>query len=166
MNQCELCQAPKAAKSCAECGRAACKNCLCFLEQDKFRFHPEPPAFATKGIFCFECFESLVKPEVERYDEVLARSEKVTLIPISYRGYVACLRKAQYPTEVEAEAGKGIAVWKLKFLAAWQGYDAIVDLEAENRKTRNAGWESKVWNAKGLFVALDHAKFRPPPESF
>jgi hypothetical protein len=162
---CEVCAAPKANKRCGECGRSVCKNCVNFLSQDQFRFHPEPPAFAKVGVFCAECFDRLVRPELEHYEEVLARSEQVTLVGSSYRGYIPCLKKAKDPSEVTDDAGRGIAIWRLKFLAAWQGYDSVIELEAEHRKIRNHGWESKVWSARGHFVCLDHARFRPPEES-
>ncbi len=164
-SSCELCGAAKAHKECGECGRMACKNCLNYLEQDQLRFHPDPPAFVMHGIFCAECYESLVKPELDHYEEVLARSEKITLVRTSYRGYIPYLKKAKDPSEVVDDAGRGIAIWRLKFLAAWQGYDTVIELEAEHRKIRNFGYESKVWSARGHFVCLDHVKFRPPEES-
>lgn len=162
---CELCQAPKATKTCSECERHVCKNCVEFLEQDKFRFHPAPPSFVGKGVFCTDCYESLVRPEVEKYDEVQARSELVKFVRNSFRGYIPTFRKAKFPVEVKDEAGRGQALLKLKFLCAWEGYDTVINMEVEHSKTRNHGWESKVWAARGTFVDLDHAKFRPPEES-
>lgn len=165
MSGCDLCGAPKAPKTCGLCERHVCKNCVQFLEADKFRFLPEPPSFAGHGIFCVDCFEEQVRPEVEKYDEVLARSEQVKLVRASFHGYIPVFRKADRPTEVKDDAGRGIATWRLKFLCALAGYDTVIEFEAEHSKTRNHGWESKVWRASGRFVDLDHKKFRPPEES-
>ncbi len=162
---CDLCAAPKAAKSCGECAAHVCKNCVQYLEQDKFRFHPHPPAFAQHGVFCVDCFDALVRPEVERYEEVLARSETIVIVRSSFRGFIPCLKKAERMTEVKDDAGRGIAIWRLKFLAAWEGYDSIIELEAEHHKNRHHGWESKVWSARGQFACIDHQRFRPPEES-
>lgn len=165
MKECELCGAPKAVKECGECEAQVCKNCVQYLEQDKLRFHPSPPAFVKHGIFCANCFDTLVRPEIEKYDEVLARSETVKIVRASFRGYIPTFKKAKFPTEVRDDAGRGIAIWRLKFLCAWEGYDTVIEMEAEHSKNRNHGWESKVWAARGHFVDLDHAKFRPPEES-
>ncbi len=162
---CELCGSPKSYKSCGLCERAVCKNCVAFLEADKLRFHPNPPAFARHGIFCADCFESEVRAEVEKYEEVLARSEQVKIVRASFHGYIPCLRKADRTTEVNDDAGRGIAIWRLKFLCAWEGFDTVIELDTKHKKVRNEGWENKVWSATGRFVNLDHAKFRPPEES-
>lgn len=165
MSSCDLCGAPKSVKTCGECEAHVCKNCVKYLEQDRLRFHPELPAFTKHGVFCADCFDYLVQPELEKYDEVLARSEQITIVRSSFRGYIPCFQKADGFTEVKDDAGKGIAVWRLKFLAAWHGYDSIIELEAEHHKHRNFGWESKAWSARGQFANIDHKRFHPPEES-
>lgn len=104
-----------------------------------------------------------MEPELARYDEVLARSEVVVVVYDSYRGFVPCLRKAKEPTRVRAgDAGRGIVIQRLKFLAAWDGFDAVIELETKAEKVRNHGWETKAWSGQGLFACLDHKRFRPP----
>ena len=165
MSGCDLCGAPKAIKTCGLCERDVCKNCVQYLEQDKLRFHPAPPAFAKHGIFCVDCYEEQVRAEVEKYEEVLARSEQVKIVRASFHGYIPTFKKAERTTEVNDDAGRGIAVNRLKFLCAWEGYDTVTELDTEHKKVRNHGWESKIWSASGRFVNLDHKKFRPPEES-
>jgi hypothetical protein len=165
MSGCDLCGAPKAIKTCGPCEREVCKNCVAYLAPDQFRFHPAPPEFSKFGVFCIDCFENEVRAEVERYNEALERSEKVKIVRSSYHGYIPCLRKAERDTEVKDDAGRGIAVWRLKFLCAWEGFDTVIHLDTKHKKVRNEGWETKSWSASGLFVDLDHKKFRPPEES-
>ena len=165
MNSCALCQAPKAVKTCAECGLAVCKQCLRHPPPDPLRFHPNPPAWAQKGNFCANCFEAVVEPELQKYQEVLERSEGVKVVYATYHGFLPCLKKAKAPTEVAADAGRGISIQRLKFLAAWEGYDAVIEVETEGRKVRNHGWETKSWGARGTFACLDYKRFRPPEDS-
>jgi hypothetical protein len=161
---CALCQAPKAPKTCGECGAAVCKNCVRFLANDHLRFHPAPPPWAAHGVFCADCFERLVEPEVARYDEVAARAEHVKVVHDTYRGYIPCLKKAKEPVRVEtADAGKGIAVQRLKFLAAWEGYDAVIELTTEGEKVQNFGYGTTIWGASGIFACLDYKRFREDP---
>ena len=139
-SSCELCKAPKAPKTCGECGIAICKNCVRFLANDHMRFHPDPPPWSQKGIFCVECFERDVAPELERYDEVAARAENVKVVFDTYHGFIPCLKKAKETVRVEKnDLGKGIALQRLKFLAAWQGFDAVIETKVEAEKVRNHG---------------------------
>jgi hypothetical protein len=160
---CDLCGAPKGTKSCGECERHVCKNCVRFLANDHLRFHPLPPPWAGSGVFCVECYDDFVAPEVAKYDEVFARSEHVRIIHDTFHGFIPTFKKAKFPTEVkEADLGRGIAIQRLKFLAAWEGYDSVVQLSTTGDKVRNHGWETKAWSAKGLFANVDYKKFRPP----
>ncbi len=162
---CDLCGAPKATKTCAECEAHVCKNCVRYLANDHLRFHPEPPSWAEKGVFCVECFETLVEPEIARYDEVFARSDAVKLVHDSYRGFIPCLKKAKDTTHVDhGDLGRGIALQRLKFLAAWEGYDSIIEVKTFGEKQRNHGWETKTWTASGVFACIDFSRFRPPEE--
>ncbi|MGZ3653376.1 MAG: hypothetical protein ACXVB9_14690 [Bdellovibrionota bacterium] len=163
MSECELCGAPKAVKTCGECERNVCKNCVRYLANDHLRFHPEPPSWAKHGVFCADCFDTLVTPEVAKYDEVMERSEHVKVIHDTFHGYIPCFKKAKRSTEVTSEdLGRGIAIQRLKFLAAWEGYDSVIELSTTGTKVRNHGWETKSWNASGVFANVDYKKFRPP----
>jgi hypothetical protein len=165
LSACTLCQAPKAFKTCDECGADVCKNCVRYLANDHLRFHPAPPPWSKHGIFCHDCYESLVAPELERYDEVMARSETVRIIWDTFHGYIPCIKKAKFPTTVEnADLGRGIALQRLKFLAAWEGYDSVIDVSATGDKVRNHGWETKSWAAKGTFAIVDYKRFVVPEE--
>ena len=163
MSTCEVCQAPKATKTCGECSGSICKNCVRYLANDHLRFHPSPPPWAAQGVFCADCFETLVEPEVAKYDEVMARSESVKVMYDTFHGYIPCIKKAKRSTEVENDdLGRGIAIQRLKFLAAWEGYDSVIELKTTGEKVRNHGWETKSWSASGVFANVDYKKFRPP----
>jgi hypothetical protein len=62
------------------------------------------------------------------------------------------------------DLGRGIAIQRLKFLAAWEGYDAVIEVSTKGEKVRNHGWETKNWSAKGILACLDYKRFRPPEE--
>jgi hypothetical protein len=158
---CELCRAPKSVRACEECGRDTCKNCLVHLAPEALAFHPDPPPFAKKSAFCVDCHEALVAPELAHYAEVLERSREITLVRPNYRGHLPVTKKAKNPTEVKDEIDRDEAVAHLCFLAAWEGFDAIIQFGTESRKLRHFGWEKKNWSASGLFVCLDYKRFRP-----
>lgn len=162
MSECDLCRAPKAPKTCGECAAHVCKNCVRFLANDHLRFHPEPPAWAQYGVFCADCFSTFVEPEVAHYDEVAARAEHVKVVYDTFHGYIPCLKKAKEMTKVnKQDAGRGIAIQRLKFLAAWNDYDTVIELGTTGVKVQNAGWETKSWSAQGIFANVDYKRFRP-----
>ncbi len=109
-----------------------------------------------------DCYDTLVAPEVAHYDEVAARSESVKLVYDTYRGFIPCLKKAKEPTVVSFEdLGRGIALHRLQFLAAWNDYDALIEVSATSVQVRNHGYQSKSWSASGIMACLDYKRFRP-----
>jgi hypothetical protein len=104
-----------------------------------------------------------VEPELSHYDEVAGRAELVKLVFDTFHGYIPCLKKCKVKTEVDREdLGRGIALQRLKFLAAWDSYDAVIEVSTTGKKVRNHGWETKSWSASGIFACIDYRRFRPP----
>lgn len=157
----------KTVHECAECQKEVCKDCVRFLEKEQFRFHPKPPKCFQHRQFCVDCYAELVEPELEKYRAAEEASGSVVLIRKSFRGFVPVLQKAKAPTEVKRHVDKNDALNHLLFLAAWNGYDAIMDYEGTAKKIRNHAWEKREYSASALSVRLDRKRFRPESlESF
>lgn len=158
---CQLCAAPKDVNTCEACGAPVCKNCVVFNPPEKYRYHPAPPAELKHEIFCVDCFERDAAPLLAHYDEVLARAHEVTVISKFFRGQIPTLKRARVKTSVDEHIDEKQAVEHLQFLAAWEGYDSVIQLEKESRQVRNHGYQTSRWKATGLFANLDHRRFRP-----
>jgi len=160
MSSCFLCRSEKPLRPCDQCERGVCRECACFLDREQFKFHPAPPKVLLKTHFCFQCHEEQVVPEIEAYTKVLAKSQEVTVLSKAYRGQIPYLKKMQETSLVKDHLDPKEAVAHLAFLAAWNGFDALIGVESEWKKVRRHGYEHKEWTAKGHFARLDHKRFR------
>jgi hypothetical protein len=50
------------------------------------------------------------------------------------------------------------AILRLAFLAAEEGFNAILDVNVKSEKVRNEGWQKMRWSGSGLPVGVDAAK--------
>lgn len=158
---CPLCRSQKPLRACEECKTPICRDCATFLEKETFRFHPELTRTLQQSHFCFQCYEKHVSPELEKYQEVLERCKEVTVVSKSFRGLVPCLKKKQEVSRVKNHLDERVAVWHLRFLAAWNGFDAVVGMVTEGVQRRRHGYEHTEWSAKGHFANLNRRRFHP-----
>jgi hypothetical protein len=154
---CEICRAPKDIHACELCATRVCKNCVAYLSPDRIRLHPAPPA-TLKQIYCVECFESEAAPFLAQYDEAATRAVDVTMVSKNFRGPVDAVKRAAAPTKVDGHVDCRDAEEQLRFLAAWNGFDAILQVETGANQLRNHGYQSRRWWASGLFAKLAPAK--------
>lgn len=157
---CKLCQAPKTVKTCNVCQGDVCKNCVRYFDKEESPFFPKVPRVLQKTVFCFDCFEAKAQPEIEKYNEVLDRAREVIVVKKAYRGPITISKKKNETTTVKRKADEKIAVAQLQFLAAWEGFNAVLQLETDSFSKKNAGWETSEWSATGVFAEIDQEKFR------
>lgn len=161
MHRCALCHSEKNLRSCESCDSPVCRDCITHLEPERFRFHPTPPKLWRKKHFCLNCFEEKVAPELAHYDEMVEKSEEITIVSKAFRGQVPCIKRMQEPSHVKDHLDLKEAVAHLKFLAAWEGFDAVVGVENFSTKVRRHGYQHMEWKVVGHFAHLDRRRFRP-----
>lgn len=159
-NSCYFC-GRKAARNCCDCEKPICKEDTHFIDREMVRYHPKPPKQFNQTHFCPTCYERSVQPHVEKYEEIAARAKQVTVVRDNYRGQVPCLKKIALPKVVKKHADEFHAIEHLRFLAAYEGYDAVVELSTKGDQKRNAGWQTTEWSASGHFANLNHKRYRP-----
>jgi len=159
--RCHLCHADKQLRDCAECDQPVCKSCSIFPDKEMVDFHPDPPKVLRHPHLCFQCHEEKVAPLMAQYNEIFEKSKDVTVVSKSFRGLVPCIKKKQEVSEVKRHLDEKIAVAHLKFLAAWNGFDAVVGVETVAKQVRRHGYEHSVWSARGHFAMLNRKRFRP-----
>lgn len=158
---CQLCAAPKTTNTCEACAAEICKNCVVFNNPEGYQFHPAPPESLKPKIFCADCFERDAAPLLAEYNEVMERAREVQIISRFFRGPIPLIKQARVPTTVDNHTDEKEATLHLAFLAAWEKFDTVIKFEATPTKVRNHGYQRMSWKATGLFVNLDHRRFRP-----
>ncbi len=155
---CALCLQPKSIRECGHCTRPICKNCVHYLDKEAFRFHPKPPKTLTKEIYCSDCYAEHVEKEMAKYQECLERAPAVVLIPKATSHEVK--RKKNVVVDVKRHLDENIAIMHMQFLAAWDGWNALLAFRTESKKVRNHGYEHTEWAASGTFAEIRKRRTR------
>ncbi|RZA08440.1 MAG: hypothetical protein EOP11_04865 [Proteobacteria bacterium] len=155
----------KAQRDCCECEKPICKDDTLFVDKDLLRYHPKPPKQLQQTHFCPTCYERDIQPHVDKYEAVRAKAKDITVVRDNYRGHVPCLKRVNTPVVVKRHADEFHASEHLRYLAALEGYDSIVDFSTLGVQKRNAGWQTTEWSARGYFANLNHKRYRPQDES-
>lgn len=151
---CAICRSSKANLQCNVCEKSICKNCLETLDSSQYLFHPKPPKIFRHRQFCFPCFESLIQPELQSYEELVEKSHEISVHKKGQKNLLRIRKREQIPESVKDFLSENDAISQLKVLAVSQGFEAICDLETTFKKVRKHGYEHKEWSAKGHFCLL------------
>ncbi len=156
---CDLCKTPKTIRTCEECGKEICKQCVRYSEREAFRFLPNPSPVLQNQIFCYDCFTDKVEPEIEKYQRTLAAAKEVIYLTKNYKGIIPTLRKAKFPVQVHKHVDRRDAIMHMAFLAAHEDYNAIIQADTVQKQLRNEAYQTSEWSGSGLPVVIDIKKF-------
>jgi hypothetical protein len=158
MGLCCNCRSPKTEEKCELCGEDVCRTCLRRLSTDAMAFEKIRPEKLRFSRYCDRCYGQEVEPVLEQYEGLVERAKDIIFISKAYRGQVFALKKASKPVEVTECPDRDETVMRLAFVAAKEGYNAIVEAEVTSKKVRNQGYQKSVWSGRGVPATLDEAK--------
>lgn len=153
--QCSLCTKPKANLSCCLCKGALCKSCAEFLEEDRFSFLPQSPLACDGTVFCYNCYDLHVAPQISDYDDLLARAGEIRVYSKSQGKETRLIKRKALPVHVKDCADHQETILRLAFLAAHSGHNALVDLELTSRKHKEGSYQKTLWSGSAVPVNLD-----------
>ena len=157
-SECVCCRRPKATLTCEICQDALCKSCAQFLDAATFAFLETKPEELTHSHYCPTCYGAHVEPALEKYNEVLGRAREAYFFFTSQRKPIPILKKAKEGIQVASCMDRDETILRLGFLAASQGYNAVIEAEVTSEKVRNEGYQKSVWKGKGIPANVDVAK--------
>jgi hypothetical protein len=157
---CCSCRTPKVTASCESCHDPLCKSCIIALEEGSFQFLPKTPEILTKSRFCRFCYDSSIAPELARYLETLEKAKEVVFLTSSYRGPLPMLKKAKYEVHHSGSPDRDELILRLAFLAAHDGFNALVQGEIISKKVRNHGYQRSEWEGRAIPASMDIDKLR------
>lgn len=160
MNLCCACRTPRVSTECEICQEPACKKCILHLGEDAFAFLPDVPEQLKKSRYCPLCYDSQVAPELAIYDEILARAKEVVFLTEGYRGEVPVIRKSKVEVRIAACADRDEVILRLAFLAARDGYNAVIKSVVSSVKVRNHSYVKSEWSGHGTPAVVDEKKLQ------
>jgi hypothetical protein len=129
-----------------------------FLEEGTFAFLPELKPELTHSYYCQGCHATQVEPELEAYRETLERAREVFFFFDTRKQAMPVQRKATAMAVVEDCADRDETILRLGFIAASQGFNAIVEGNVAAEKVRNHGWQKTRWRGRGWPAQVDAEK--------
>lgn len=152
---CISCRRPKATVECEICQEPVCKECLQFLEASSISFLRKVPDVLAHRHYCPACYDTHVAPALEAYNQTMQQARGVFFFFQAQKRSLPILRRAPKQVRVEACEDRDETILRLAFMAAEQGFNAVIEAELTSKKVRNEGWHKTVWQGVGLPAEVD-----------
>lgn len=156
--ECISCGKPKAVLNCEVCEEPLCKKCDQILDPGTFSFLAKIPADLTHLHYCGNCFDTLVAPELDVYQEVMERAKNAFVFFTTQRKETPLIRKAREVLKVSQCHDRDETILRLAFFAAQAGYNAIIEVEVQSEKLRNGAYQTSRWSGSGVAAQIDGKK--------
>jgi hypothetical protein len=153
--ECTSCLKPKANLKCGVCANALCKSCAQFLEDDQFKFLGEVPADLSHEVYCPGCFDSQVAPQMADYESKLEKARKVYVFYKAQGKETRLFSRAAGTIKVTHCADEDEAMLWLAFKAVQGGYNAVIDIEMNSKKTKDGSYSLVDWTGSGIPTQVD-----------
>jgi hypothetical protein len=106
------------------------------------------PQHAVRGKVCARCHPRLDE-QAKRYDAIVVESNDIETFPMTYKGHISVRSDSAvrvvsrwWESQDEAEA-------ELKFLAAAEKRDVVLDVALEKSSQATGNYTSSVWRKTG-----------------
>ncbi len=157
-SECISCRKSKAPYTCEVCNESLCKSCLQRLDADTFSFLAEIPEPLSHTNYCGPCYDEVVAPELDAYEEIKERAKNVYVYFKTQRKEIPLQRKSKEVFKVRDRADRDDTIFRLGFFAAQAGYNAIVEVDVYAEKVRNEAYQNSKWHGSGIAAQIDAEK--------
>ena len=156
--ECASCGKPKAVLQCEVCHDDLCKKCDQILPADTFSFLPEIPENLSHLHYCGNCYDSIVAPELDSYQEAVALAKESFVFFTSQRKEIPLIKRSREILKVEGCEDRDETILRLAFLAAKNGFNAIIETEVVAEKIRMGAYQTSKWSGKAIGATVDGHK--------
>lgn len=145
---------------CKVCSLALKKGEAQFVDESTFEYLKVLPDEVTLGAFCYSCFDRIVGPQLDAYNEKLEQAKNVNVFYASQSKESRFVRRKEKQIQVEDCDDKEEVVMRLAFIAVEAHQNTLLDVEITSIKTRNGGWQSSRWAGKAIPATVDESRLR------
>ena len=118
----------------------------------------EIPADLKHTYYCGHCYDSIVEPALEEYQEVMERAKNAFVFFKTQRKEVPLIKKERITRYVDQNHDRDETILRLAFFAAELGHNAVIDCEVTSQKIRQNDYQTSVWQGEGVPATVDGAK--------
>ena len=155
---CSSCRSPRLETHCKLCDAPLCRKCVLAPPQGAFFYLWPLPEELSHICYCQNCFQDKVEPALAHYETTLAQAREVFVFFTTQRKAIPVLKKAKEKISIDLQEDRDDTILKLAYLAADQGYNAIVECDLKSEKKRNEGYQHSVWKGSAFPAQVDAEK--------
>lgn len=150
---CLTCSSKKTAIQCSKCIEPSCKKCSFFIDEEEF-FHLELLPDEIQGkTFCTACYHETVYGVLENSRELLERAKNVDVYGKEQGSETGLIKRIEKPIVIKDADDKEETLLRMAFYAVQKGYDTLVDVKIESKKTGVGTYKKLIWD--GYAVPVD-----------
>lgn len=127
------------------------------MDAETFAFLPAMPEGVTEGMYCADCFDQVVGPELAKYEELMEKARNVNMFYASQSKESRFIRRIERPIHVKGCTDREEAILKLAFIAVQLGKNGLVDVELSSSKIRMEAYQTSIWSGRAVPVQVDEA---------
>ena len=157
-DECITCRKPKATHTCDVCDEAICKKCLNILDLATFTFLKVLPPELKHTNYCGGCYDTLVAPALDSYNEIMERAEGAFVFFKTQRKEIPLIKKSKEVYRVLDCPDRDETILRLAFFATQAGFNAVIEVEASAEKVRNGAYQTSKWSGSGVGATVDSDK--------
>lgn len=133
--------------TCSHCGEDFCGKCVESIKNGNFSYLEDLPIM---GYHCQGCWDLMVKPLLEKYEDAKMAAWEVTCYSKNYRGHIRVNPASQQEIETNWFKDKDEAEYSLKVIAAYQGYNLVHNLSFDVKNSYDGNYTYRMWSATGI----------------
>ena len=134
---CETCRQPTATEYCALCENALCEDCVLCPPTGAFSLMLQVPPELSHRVYCRFCYDEKVEPALLKYEETKTLAENVFIFFKTQRKEIPLIRKSKVVMKVEDCDDRDETILRLAYLAALDGFNAVIETGLKHRKVRD-----------------------------
>jgi hypothetical protein len=128
------------------------------MEADSFPFLETKPAELSHTHYCSACYTNVIEPALESYNEVMERAKNLYFFFDEQKKPVPVTKRAKFRISVKGRLDREETILRLAFIAAQQGFTAVIEATVTSKKVRNEGYQKSIWQGEALPVYVDVEK--------
>jgi hypothetical protein len=140
------------------CEGPLCVKCDQFLKEGSFSFYTVVPDELKHTHYCTVCYTTHVEPAFESYNALMEKAKGLYFFFTTQRKPVPVTKRSKEKIFVENCPDRDETILRLAFIAAEQGYSAVIEAEVTSKKVRYEGWQKMMWSGVATPVFVDIEK--------
>lgn len=152
---CQTCLKSKSTLSCGICSADLCKTCAQFLDAE-FEMMKVIPSELSHQVYCHQCYDSQVIPQLEHQQELIERAKNVQVYFKDQGKETRLFKRTELPIQVVDCKDYDECLLRLAYFAVERGFNTLIDVDVVSKKVRQDTYQLTLWSGTGVPLTRAH----------